>query len=36
MLLTDTPPRLDGRPWNSLVMREAVYLIIYYVVPNKS
>ena len=26
ILLTDTPPRLDGKPWNSLVRRETVYL----------
>ena len=36
MLLTDTSPRLDGRPWNRLVMRETVYLIISCVVPNIS
>ena len=36
MLLTDTSPRLDGRPWNSLVMRETVYSIISCVVPNIS
>ena len=36
ILLTDTPPRLDGRPWNSLVMRESVYLFISCVVPDIS
>ena len=36
ILLTDTSPRLDGRPWNSLVRRETVYLFISCVVPDIS
>ena len=36
ILLTDTPPRLDGRPWNSLVRCETVYLFISWVVPDIS
>ena len=36
MLLTDTPPRLDGRPWNSLLRCETVYLIMSLVVPDIS
>ena len=36
MLLTDTPPRLDGRPYIILVRCETVYLMIYCVVPDIS
>ena len=36
MWLTDTPLRLDGRPWNSLVRRKTVQLIISCVVPDIS
>ena len=36
ILLTDTPPRQDGRPWNSVVRRETVYLFFSCVVPDIS
>ena len=36
ILLTETLPRLDGRPWNGVVRRETVYLFISCVVSDIS